>query len=61
MGMIGAAGITMVFPADESSNSFIDQWSWILFTIAFIAAASKRVSLVLIIIGSAVAGIVIYA
>ncbi len=60
VGMIAAAGLTMIFPPDDSSQSFIDHWSWILFSIAFIAAASKRVSLILIIIASAIAGIVIY-
>ncbi len=59
--MIGAAGIALIFPEDSSSNSFIDVWSWILFTVAFIAAATKRISLILIIIASAIAGVVIYA
>lgn len=58
--MIGAAGVALILPEDSSANSFIDSWSWILFTIAFIAAATKKVSLVVIIIASAIAGIVIY-
>lgn len=58
--MIGAAGIALIFPEDSSSNSFIDPWSWALFAIAFIATATKKVSLVMIIIASAVAGVVIY-
>ncbi|MFI3306326.1 MAG: chromate transporter [Rikenellaceae bacterium] len=60
VGMIGAAGLTLIFPADDSGRSFIDIWSWILFGVAFVAAASKRVSLILIIVLSAVAGIAIY-
>ncbi|MFI3303208.1 MAG: chromate transporter [Rikenellaceae bacterium] len=60
VGMIGAAGVTLIFPADDSGRSFIDLWSWVLFGIAFVAAASKRVSLILIIIASAFAGIAIY-
>ncbi len=60
VGMIAAAGFTLIFPADDSGESFIDIWSWVLFAIAFIATASRKVSLILIIILSAVAGIVIY-
>ncbi len=60
VGMIGAAGISLIFPADESGESFIDIWSWILFGIAFIAAATNKISLILLIILSAVAGIAIY-
>ncbi len=60
VGMIGAAGLTMIFPKDEAGKSLIDIWSWILFTLAFVGAATKRVSLILIIIASAIAGIMIY-
>ncbi|MFI3259005.1 MAG: chromate transporter [Rikenellaceae bacterium] len=60
VGMIGAAGLTLIFPADDSGRSFIDVWSWILFAVAFAAAASKKVSLILIIVLSAIAGVAIY-
>ncbi len=60
VGMIGAAGVTLIFPADDSSQSFIDIWSWILFIAAFAASASKRVSLIAIIVLAAIAGIAIY-
>ncbi len=58
--MIGAAGISLIFPEDESSANFIDVWSWILFGLALAAAASKKVSVILIILLSAAAGIAIY-
>ncbi len=60
VGMIGAAGISLIFPTDDSGESFIDIWSWILFALAFIAVASKRVSLIVIILLSALVGIAIY-
>lgn len=60
VGMIGAAGLTLIFPPEGGGDSFIDYWSWILFVLAFIAAASRKVSLILIIILAALAGIGIY-
>ncbi len=60
VGMIGAAGFTLIFPPDGSGESFIDIWSWGLFGVAFIATASRRVSLILIIVLAAVAGVIIY-
>ncbi len=60
VGMIGAAGYTLIFPPEESAGSFIDGWSWALFAAAFVATASRRVSLILIIVVSAVLGVLIY-
>ncbi|MFI3328558.1 MAG: chromate transporter [Rikenellaceae bacterium] len=60
VGMIGAAGLTLIFPKDAEAQSFVDCWSWALFAAAFVAAASRKVSLILIIALSAVAGIAIY-
>ncbi|MFI3288759.1 MAG: chromate transporter [Rikenellaceae bacterium] len=60
IGMIGSAGISLIFPEDRSGESFVDIWSWVLFALAFIAVASKKVSLILIIALSALAGICIY-
>ncbi len=60
IGMIGAAGISLIFPEDESGKSFIDLWSWVLFAVAFAAAASKKVSIILIIALGAAAGVAIY-
>ncbi len=60
VGMIGAAGVSLILPKDVEAQSFTDWWSWTLFAIAFVAAASKKVSLILIIILAAIAGIAIY-
>ncbi len=60
VGMIGAAGIALIFPADDSAQSFIDIWSWALFAAAFAASASKRVGVITIIVISALAGVAIY-
>ncbi len=60
VGMIGAAGISLIIPVDDSAANFIDLWSWALFGLALIGAASKKISLILLIILSAVAGITIY-
>lgn len=60
IGMIGAAGVSLIFPEDESARSFVDVWSWVLFGLAFVAVASKRVSVILILVLSALAGIAIY-
>lgn len=60
VGMIGAAGLTLIFPKDAEAQSFIDGWSWALFAIAFVAAISRRVSIMLIIALAALAGIAIY-
>ncbi len=60
IGMIGAAAITLIFPKDATGENFIDAWSWILFGVALIAALSKKVGIITIIIGSALAGIAIY-
>ncbi|MFI3247524.1 MAG: chromate transporter [Rikenellaceae bacterium] len=60
IGMIAAAGVSLIFPEDKSSASFTDIWSVILFVAAFAAVASKKVSLILIIALAAVAGVCIY-
>lgn len=60
IGMIGAAGVSLIFPEDESGASFVDLWSWVLFALAFVAVVSKRVNLILIIALAALAGVAIY-
>ncbi len=60
VGMIGAAGVSLIIPADDSASNFIDVWSWILFAAALLAAATKKISLILLIVLAAVAGIAIY-
>ena len=59
IGMIGAATLLLMFPADREGASFIDEWSWILFGIA-LTATYKKVNPILLIILSAIAGIAIY-
>ncbi len=57
--MIGAAGLTLIFPQDSSGESFIDIWSWALFGVSLIAAA-RKVNVILIIILGAASGVCIY-
>lgn len=59
IGMIGSAALLLMFPASNDGRSFIDAWSWIIFAAAFIASYKKFNPILLIII-SALAGIVIY-
>jgi chromate transporter len=58
-GMIGAAVLLLMFPESKDGASFVDGWSWALFTVAMIASY-KKVNPILLIILSAIAGIVIY-
>lgn len=60
VGMIGAAAVVLIFPKDISGENFVDIWSWVLFGLALIGAMTKRVSVITIIVLSAVAGILIY-
>ena len=56
-GMIGAAVLLLLFPHD--GESFKDVWSWLLFGVAMVASY-KKVNPILLIVLSAVAGVVIY-
>lgn len=56
-GMIGAAVLLLLFPHD--GESFKDVWSWLLFGVALVASY-KKVNPILLIVLSAVAGVVIY-
>lgn len=58
-GMIGAAVLLLMFPPTTDGASFIDGWSWVLFLAAMIASY-KKVNPILLILLSALAGIVIY-
>ncbi len=60
VGMIGAAALTLIFGRVEGGDGFEDLWSWVIFALAFGAAISKRVSVILIIVLAAVAGLIIY-
>ena len=59
VGMIAAAALLLIFPHSADGRSFIDGWSWVIF-IAVLLASVKRVNPILLIVLSAVAGIVIY-
>ncbi len=59
LGMIGAASLLLIFPAEREAASMIDAWSWILFALAFVASL-KRIDPIRLILLSAVAGIAIY-
>ena len=59
LGMILAAALLLMFPASEGEASFIDGWSWTLFGCCLIGSMRKVNPIVMILL-SAVAGIVIY-
>ena len=59
VGMIASAALLLIFPHSEDGRSFIDGWSWVIF-IGVLLASVKRVNPILLIVLSAVAGVVIY-
>ena len=59
VGMIASAALLLIFPHSADGRSFIDGWSWVIF-IGVLLASVKRVNPILLIVLSAVAGIVIY-
>lgn len=59
VGMIAAAALLLIFPHSADGRSFIDGWSWVIFIVVLLASV-KRVNPILLIVLSAVAGIVIY-
>lgn len=59
VGMIASAALLLIFPHSEDGRSFIDGWSWVIF-IGVLLASVKRVNPILLIVLSAVAGILIY-
>ena len=59
VGMIAAAALLLIFPHSAEGRSFIDGWSWVIF-IGVLLASVKRVNPILLIVASAVAGVVIY-
>ena len=59
VGMIASAALLLIFPAEEEGASFIDLWSWAIFGVAVLLSA-RKVNPILIIVGAAVAGVVIY-
>jgi chromate transporter len=59
VGMIASAALLLIFPHSEDGRSFIDGWSWVIF-IGVLLASVKRVNPILLIVLSAVVGILIY-
>lgn len=59
VGMIAAAALLLIFPKNSSEASFIDHYSWIIFAVTLIACY-KKVNPILLIILSAIAGVIIY-
>lgn len=59
LGMILAAALLLMFPASKEEASFIDVWSWVLFG-GCLVGSLRKVNPILMILLSAVAGIVIY-
>jgi chromate transporter len=60
VGMIAAAALLLMFPKQSADSTFIDHWSWTLFGLT-LYASYKKVNPILLIVLSAVAGVVIYA
>ena len=59
IGMIASAALLLIVPHSADGRSFIDGWSWAIF-IATLLASVKKVNPILLIIASAVAGVLIY-
>ena len=61
IGMIAAAALLLIFPHSDAPDeqNFIDVWSWLLFGGVFVGAW-RKVNPILLILLSAVAGILIY-
>ncbi len=59
LAMIASAAVMLILPEDESQTSFIDWWSYLLFALAFVASLMKMNAIIIIVI-SAIAGIIIY-
>ena len=59
VGMIASAALLLIFPHSADGRSFIDGWSWAIF-IGVLLASIKKVNPILLIVLSAVAGVVIY-
>ena len=59
VGMIASAALLLIFPHAEDGRSFIDGWSWVIF-VGVMVASVKKVNPILLIVLSAVVGVVIY-
>ena len=59
VGMIGAAALLLMFPHSGERVAFVDAWSWLLFGLTLLGSW-RKVNPILLIVLSAVAGVVIY-
>ncbi len=59
VGMIAAAALLLIFPHSADGRSFIDGWSWVIF-IGVLLASVRKINPILLIVLSAVVGVVIY-
>ena len=59
VGMIASAALLLIFPHTAEGHSFIDGWSWAIFIVTLLASV-KKVNPILLIVASAVMGILIY-
>jgi len=59
IGMIAAAALLLIFPKSDDGASFIDGWSWLFFALCFLGSLRKA-NPILLIVGSAAAGIAVY-
>lgn len=60
VGMIASAALLMMFPVSGKNENFVDVWSWLLF-VAVLYGSYRKVNPILMILLSAVVGILIYA
>jgi chromate transporter len=60
VGMIASAALLMIAPRTGENENFIDVWSWLLFG-AVLYGSYRKINPILMIVLSAVAGVVIYA
>ena len=60
VGMIASAALLMIVPRSGNSENFVDIWSWVLFA-ACLYGSYRKINPILMILLSAVAGVVIYA
>lgn len=59
VGMIMSAALLLILPHSAEGRSFIDGWSWAIFTLTLIASA-RKVNPILLIACSGLAGVLIY-
>ena len=60
VGMIASAALLLIFPRSGDGENFTDVWSWILFA-ACLYGAYRKVNPILMIVVSAVIGVILYA